>query len=97
MLFQLPRTCRVFKLFDPSTEWGYNEIFQNKIVHLLETIIWQNSTPSKPAEKAKHKAEQPKLFVPEFMKKGNEEAEGGKETMLLDTDEIDRILSLPRG
>lgn len=96
MLFQLPRGCRVFKKLEPATEWGYDEIFLNKIVYLLDTIVWQNGTPTKAGEKAKHKQQQPKLFIPTFMK--NKETKDGiaKDTVSLDVDEVKDILSRPR-
>lgn len=99
MLYQLPRTSRVFKKIEPATEWGYEEIFLNKVVHLLETIVWQNSTPTKKAEQAKHKAQKPELFTPEFMKKHNTPADVGikKDTVATDVDTVKELLARPRG
>lgn len=89
----------MFKKIEPATEWGYDEIFLNKIVHLLETIIWQNSTPSKKGEQAKHKLEKPQLFTPDFMKKpGKSDDEGiKKDTVATDVDTVKELLARPRG
>lgn len=64
----------------------------NKMVFYLETLVWQNGTPSTPGAKLKHKSQQPKLFMPDFMKN----LTINKDVEQHDTDDIDRILNLPR-
>lgn len=68
----------------------------NKMVFLLETIVWQNATPSKKGEQAKHQSQKPKQYIPDFMKKmvGNEGIK--KDTVAADIDTIKDILSRPR-
>lgn len=78
----------------PATEWGYSEIFQNKMVHLLETIVWQNSTPSEPGKKARHKAMQPKLLMPDFMQQNDNGIK--KDVVSYDIDELKELLNKPR-
>lgn len=89
----------MFKKIEPATEWGYDEIFLNKIVHLLETIVWQNSTPTKKGEQAKHKAQKPELFTPDFMKRHTSPADEGikKDTVATDVDTVKELLARPRG
>lgn len=97
MLFQLPRESRVYRKIQPATEWGYGEIFMNKMVYLLETLVWQNSTPSKKGDQAKHKAQKPVQFIPDFMKKTVNAKEGiAKDTVAAPVDEIKAILARPR-
>lgn len=96
MLWQLPRESRVFKKIQPATEWGYSEVFMNKMVFLLETIVWQNATPSEKGKQARHKTQKPKLFTPEFMKKLNNNEGIAKDTVAADIDTIKDILSRPR-
>lgn len=69
------------------------------MVHLLETIVWQNSTPSEKVKLAKHKAEKPVLYMPEFMKTDEQKQKTGiaKDTVSADVDTIKNILALPRG
>lgn len=95
MLFQLPRHSRVFKKIQPATEWGYSEIFQNKMIFLLETLIWQNSFD--PKKKAQHTAQKPKLYVPPFMKKAMGDEGIKKDTVAADVDTIKELLARPRG
>lgn len=68
----------------------------NKMVFLLETIVWQNATPSKKGEQAQHKTQKPKQYIPDFMKKtvGNDGI--AKDTMAADVDTIKDILNRPR-
>lgn len=79
----------------PATQWGWNEVFNNRIVYLLETIIWQNATPSKKGEKAKHLSQKPQPFRPEWMPKTNDSGIK-KDTIAADVDTIKDLLSRPR-
>ena len=63
LLFQLPSKSRTFVKQKPELQWGYEELFANKMVFYLETLVWQKS---KDAAK-KFPLLQPKLFIPEFM------------------------------
>lgn len=94
LLWQLPRDCRVFKRIQPATEWGYSDIFQNKMVYLLETLVWQKSYD--PKKKAAHMAAKPKLFVPEFMQKAMGSDGIKRDTVSLDVDEVKDLLAKPR-
>jgi hypothetical protein len=96
LLFQLPRESRVFSAVKPSTQWGWNEILSNKIAYLLEVIIWQNSTPNKPGERAQHNANKPTLFVPPFMSNKDTDEASNKGTVAASTDDIQSLLSMPR-
>lgn len=82
-------------MLQPATQWGWNEVFNNRIVYLLETIIWQNATPSKKGEKAKHQAQKPQPFRPEWMPKQNDSGIK-KDTVAADVDTIKDLLSRPR-
>lgn len=96
LLSQLPRDCRVWVAVEPSLRWSWNEVLLNKASYLLELVVWQNGTPSKKAEKAKHEANKPKFFLPEFMKSANEKIGLAKDTVAADTDTIKELLSRPR-
>lgn len=79
----------------PATQWGWQEVFMNRIMYLLEVIVWQNATPTKKAEKAKHLAAKPEPYRPDWMPK--REAEGiKKDTVAADVDTIKDLLSRPR-
>lgn len=93
LMFQLPTKSRLFNKLAPSTQWGWDEIFANKANYLLETIVWQNATPSKKGDKAKHKRNKPKIFMPEFMKQPS--AING-DIEKYSTDDIRNILAKPR-
>lgn len=79
----------------PANQWGWSEVFQNKIAYLLEIIAWQNATPAKKGEIARHKRNKPKPFVPDFMKGEEKKTDKGAETHTVD--DIKSILALPRG
>lgn len=84
----------MFKRVQPATEWGYQDIFMNKMVWLLETLVWQKAYD--PKKKSQHLANKPKLYVPEFMRKAMD-AEGiQKDTVSLDVDEVKELLARPR-
>lgn len=68
----------------------------NKMVFLLETIVWQNATPSKKGEQAQHKSQKPKQFIPDFMKKVLDSDGIKKDTVAADIDTIKDILSRKR-
>jgi len=94
-LWQLPRESRVFAKLQPATQWGWNEIFQNKIVWLLETIVWQNATPSEKGKRAAHKRLAPQLYRPDFMPDEKKEALK-KDLVSADVDTIKELLARPR-
>lgn len=95
-MFQLPRECRTFTAINPAAQWGWSEMFLNKVTYLLELKLWQD-TPVKKGEKASHNRKKPKPFVPDFLKSKMPEAEINKETEKRTVDDIKSILSLPRG
>jgi len=95
-LFQLPRACRTFTAINPAAQWGWSEVFLNKITYLLELKLWQD-TPIKKAEKASHNRKKPKPFIPDFLKQDTPETQLNKETEKRSVDDIKSILSLPRG
>lgn len=63
LMFQLPRTGRVFVKMDPTNQWGWPEVLLNKLNYNTEILAWQNTKDAtkKPPKNA------PKLYVPEFM------------------------------
>lgn len=75
----------------PANQWGWAEIFANKTNHLLELLLWQNSASHK--NKARHKANKPKPFVPDFMKPPPTLSEINKEVVAHSTAEIDKMLA----
>lgn len=92
----LPRESRVFAKVQPATQWGWSETFSNKIVYLLEMIIWQNATPHKKGERAKHQGNKPVLFRPDWMPKVDEKRDISKGIMAADTETIKELLARPR-
>lgn len=60
------------------------------MVFLLETLVWQNGYD--PKKKALHKTRQPKLFVPDFLKRAGID----KDKVAADVDDIKMLLSKPR-
>ena len=96
LLFQLPRACRVFTKLEPSNQWGWDEVFANKTNYLLELLLWQNGSPSKKGELAKHKRNKPKPFIPPFMKGLVEPSEISKGIEVHTTDDIRAILDKKR-
>lgn len=97
LLFQLPRSCRTFVAIEPANQWGWDEVFANKTTYLLELLLWQNGTPNKKGDRARHKASKPKAFVPEFMR-GTVEASKINEGVTVQTvDDVKSLLALPRG
>jgi hypothetical protein len=63
LLFQLPRTGRVFVAIDATNQWGWLEVLLNKLIYHVEILAWQNTKDAtkKPPKNA------PKLYVPPFM------------------------------
>lgn len=58
-------------------------------------IVWQNATPNKKAERARHISKKPELFRPPWMPK----AAGGdikKDTVADDVETIKELLARPR-
>lgn len=92
LMFQLPRSCRVFTVLHPAVQWGWGEVLTNKMVFLLETLVWMKT---KDAQK-KMPQNKPKFYVPDFMQAPPEESaiNAGKEVHT--TDDIRDILSRPR-
>lgn len=80
----------------PATEWGWQEVLLNKISYLLEVIVWQNATPSKKGEKAKHMAQKPVMFMPSFMPKQPGSTDQNKDLVAADVDTIKELLARPR-
>lgn len=95
MLFQLPRGCRVFTKLQPANEWGWQEMLANKTTYLLELLLWQNAYD--PKNKARHKANKPKPFVPPFLKPPKETSPINNESQTHTVDDIKSILAQPRG
>lgn len=84
----------MFTAISPANQWGWSEVFANKTNHLLELLLWQNSAG--PKNKAKHKANKPKPFIPDFMKPEIEPSGINKEVVAHTTAEIDAILASVR-
>lgn len=76
----------------PAAQWGWGEIFENKIVYLLETLVWQKTKDAS----RKNPLHKPKLFTPEFMPQHSAPGEISKGVEVHTTDEIRDILSMPR-
>ena len=96
LLFQLPVSGRVITTLNPKAQWGWQEFLANKTNFLLEMIVWQNATPTKPKDKAKHKAEKPKPFIPDFMKEPEPPSAINEDSVAMLPHEIEQWLSLPR-
>lgn len=94
---QLPRKCRVFCAIDPSNQWGWDEVFNNKTVYLLELLLWQGATPSKKKDMPKHKAAKPKQFIPDFMKKPSLDLPINEGVGVMTVDDVKSWLAVPRG
>lgn len=94
-MFALPRESRVFAAVQPAAQWGWHETFLNKIVYLLETIVWQNATPNKKAERARHMTIKPTLFRPPWMPQ-HEDDSIKKDTVGRDVETIKELLARPR-
>ena len=76
----------------PALQWGWSEVLANKMVYLLETLVWMKT---KDAAK-KPPRNQPVLFRPEFMPQQSPEGEISKGAEVHTTDEIDAILAKRR-
>ena len=96
MLFQLPRSCRVFCAYEPANQWGWGEVFANKTTHLLELLLWQAGTPSKKGERARHKANKPKPFMPDFMKRSQAGTGMNESVEAMTVDDVKSWLAVPR-
>lgn len=89
-MFQLPRDCRIFIALQPAAQWGWNEIFTNKMVYLLDTLVWMQTKDAR-KKLPRHK---PKLFMPDFMPKPDNDITKG--LMAADPDTIKDLLARPR-
>ena len=78
---------------EPALQWGWNGILINKTNYLLEVLAWQNSYNEK--KSAQWKANEPKPFEPEFMKKAVQAHKS--ENKAMDIDELKTLLDKPRG
>ncbi len=81
----------------PMVQWGWPEILANRTNYLLELIIWQNATPQKKGQQAKHNSKKPKPFTPEFMKPKQLADKPAKDDQAMTVDDIKSWLSVPRG
>lgn len=95
-MFQLPRECRTFAAINPAAQWGWSEMFLNKVTYLLELKLWQD-TPVTKGQKAMHNRRKPKPYVPDFLKSKMPESEINKGSEKRTVDDIKSILALPRG
>jgi len=92
LLFQLPRECRTYAKLAPASQWGWSEIMANKMVYLLETLVWMKT---KDATK-KPPQNRPKPFIPDFMAQPKTETDPNEAIEAHTTDDIKDILSRPR-
>lgn len=92
----LPRECRTFAALNPAAQWGWQEMFLNKVTYLLELKLWQD-TPVAASKKASHNAKKPKPFVPEFMKQQQPESAINEGIDRMSVDDVKSWLSVPRG
>lgn len=89
LLFQLPRTCRVFLSIEPANQWGWSEVLLNKIEYALQVLAWQNTNEG--VKKVKQ-TEKPVLFRPDFIKDKAVDSDIERH----DTDSIKELLAKPR-
>lgn len=68
------------------------ELFLNRIMFSLDTLVWMKT---KDAQK-KAPLHRPKIFTPSFMPQHSEPGQISKGAEVHTTDEIDRLLKLPR-
>ncbi len=71
-------------------------MFGNKTTYLLELLLWQAGTPSKKGERAKHKANKPKPFMPEFMKRSQKGTGMNEGVEPMTVDDVKSWLAVPR-
>lgn len=86
-MFNLPRDSRLFVLLKPELQWGWQEVFNNKMVYLLETLVWLHTKDSQ----KKLPQNKPQPFVPEFMQIVQK-----KDMVVHTTEDIKNILAMPR-
>lgn len=91
-MFQLPTKSRLFIKLQPANSWGWDEILANKANYQLEILAWQNT---KDAQK-NNPHQMPKLFIPEFMQKVMNDTTINKDTQILEINDINLILNMPR-
>lgn len=93
LLFQLPRTSRVYIKIDPTNQWGWSEVLANRTNYLLDLLAWQNTKDAtkKPPQNI------PKLYVPSFMESVVAAPTGiNKDAVVMETEDIQYILDRPR-
>lgn len=86
--------CRTFSKIQPANQWGWSEVLANKTNYLLELLLWQNSATK---NKAQHKRNKPKPFMPDFLKAIQPPGEINKDAEAMTTDDVKSWLSAPRG
>jgi hypothetical protein len=89
LMFQLPRSCRVFVALAPSNQWGWSEMLLNKANYALEVLAWQNANEGK---KQHEQTEKPVPFEPDFMKTKTTDPELAS----YDIEEMKELLARPR-
>ena len=72
----------------PELQWGWQEIFLNRIMYHLDTLVWMKT---KDAQK-RVPLHRPKLFTPPFMPQQSAPGEISKGAVVHDTDDIAAIL-----
>jgi hypothetical protein len=91
-MFQLPRQGRLFVKLDPTNQWTWQEVLLNKLNFNVEVLAWQNT---KDATK-KPPQNQPKLFVPDFMRSIEGARAISKDAAVQDIDDVKAFLARPR-
>lgn len=76
----------------PEAQWGWNEIFLNRIMYHLDTLVWMKT---KDAQK-KLPRHRPKLFTPNFMPQQSEPGAISQGAEVHETEDIRAILSRKR-
>lgn len=76
----------------PESQWGWQEIFLNRIMFHLDTLTWMKT---KDAQK-RVPLYRPKLFVPDFMPQQSAPGEISKGAEAHTTDDIRAILGRKR-
>lgn len=89
LLFQLPRSCRIFSIIEPGNQWGWSEVLLNKIEYALQVIAWQNANEGVAKSK---QTPQPDIFKPDFIKNKSDDPDVEQ----YDIDSIKRLLLKPR-
>ena len=82
----------MFRQYRPEAQWGWKELFLNRIMYSLDTLVWMKT---KDAQK-KAPLHRPKLFTPSFMPQHSEPGQISKGAEVHTVDEIKDLLSRPR-